>query len=525
MVVSVEAQATRAGVEVLSAGGNAVDAAVATAYALAVAHPSAGNIGGGGFMLIARVGEPVVAIDFRERSPASLTPERFDQLIEQGPFGPAASAVPGSVAGLNAAQRRFGRLSLRQVMTPALRLARDGHVVGPRESMTLGWSWARLARDPEALRTFGVRGRPVRAGARLVRADLARTLERIASEGDAGFYSGPTARAIARSMGSVGLISEADLQAYRAVERTPLTFAYRGYEIATMPPPSSGGVAIRQMLLALDRLGARALAPGSAAELHLLLEVSKRAQASRRSELLDPDAAPETMETSRLLSQFSPERLLEAAPAIDVGRATPARDVSPLYDVLGREPDQTTHFSVVDADGNAVSCTTTLSSGFGAGYVVPGTGIVMNNSLPAFSRAGLNLPAGGRRMLSSMSPTIVSADGRPAIVLGSPGGDTIPSTVVQILRHLLDHGMSIDQAVEAPRIHHGFVPDVVRYEKNRPWPRDVLLELERLGHVLEAKGAPIGDAKNIAIVGGQAQGHADTREGGLAAGPVKAKQR
>lgn len=508
----------------LAAGGNAVDAAVATAYALAVTHPSAGNLGGGGFMLIARVGEPVVALDFRERAPFGITLERFDAMLKKGPFGPAASAVPGSVAGLNAAHRRFGRLELREAMAPALRLAREGHVVGAREALTLGWNWARLARDPEALRSFGVKGRPVRAGASLVRSDLARTLERIAKDGDAGFYSGPTAIAIARAMADTGLISLTDLQAYRAVERRALSFGYRGYEVATMPPPSSGGVAVRQMLLALDRLGAHTLEAGSAAELHLLLEVAKRAQALRRTELIDPDSDPEAMAPGRLLARFSPERLLEATAPIDASRATPARDVSPLYDLLAQEPDHTTHFAVVDAEGHAVSCTTTLSSGFGAGYVVPGTGIVMNNSLAAFSRAGLNLPASGRRMLSSMSPTVVSMDGRPVAVLGSPGGDTIPSTLVQIARHLLDHQMSIEQAVEAPRIHHGFVPDVVRYERQRPWPADVLQELARRGHSLEAKGAPIGDAKNILVVDGVAHGHADTREGGLAAGPDEAAE-
>lgn len=521
MVVSVEAQATRAGVSVLEAGGNAVDAAVATAYALAVTHPSAGNIGGGGFMLIAFRGRPVVALDFRERAPAKLDTARFEAMLDGGAQGPAASAVPGSVAGLNAAQRRFGRLTLARVLAPAIMLARRGHHVGAREALTLSWNWHRLRRDPEARRVFGSRGKPVAAKTRLLRPHLATTLERIAQSGDAGFYAGPTARAIAAAMGQAGSIVEADLREYRAIERRPLEFEYQGFRITTMPPPSSGGVAVRQILSALERLGGRALAPGSAEDLHLFIEVSKRAQAYRRLELVDPDAAPEAMADARLRELLSPEALLRSTPPIDPRRATPSSEVHPAYAELEREPEHTTHLSVVDAEGNAVSCTTTLSSGYGAGYVVPGAGIVMNNSLAAFGRVGLNLPAGGRRMLSSMAPTLVSRSGEVVAVLGTPGGDTIPSTIVQVLRHLIDRGMSLDAAIEAPRIHHGFVPDVLRYEGKRPPPAEVLSALGSLGHALEAKAAPIGDAKNIIRVGGVAYGHADSREGGLALGPER----
>lgn len=519
MVVCVESQATRAGTSVLAAGGNAIDAAVATAYALAVTHPSAGNLGGGGFMLIAPAAEPLAALDFRERAPAALDAGRFDAMLASGARGPGAVAVPGSVAGLNAAHARYGRLPRAQVLAPAIRLAREGHRVGPREALTLSWNWQHLRQDPEARRIFAPRGRLLQRGARLVRSDLAATLERIARDGDDGFYTGPTARAFVATMGSRGVITEADLRDYRAIWRMPLEFDYRGFRVATMPPPSSGGIAIRQMLAALELLGKGDALPSSAEDLHLFLEISKRAQALRRLELVDPDAAPADMANERLLQRFSATTLIQDFPPIDSNRATPSAEVHPAYAELEREPEHTTQISVVDEEGNAVSLTTTLSSGFGAGYVVRGTGVVPNNSLAAFGKVGQNLPAGGRRMLSSMSPTIVQRHGRVAAVLGSPGGDTIPSTVVLVLRLLIERGWSIDAAVEAPRIHHGFVPDVVRYEKSRPPPDDVLASLRRLGHTLEAKGAPIGDAKNIAVVAGVAYGHADTREGGLALGP------
>jgi gamma-glutamyltranspeptidase/glutathione hydrolase len=516
MVVSVEEQATRAGVSVLEAGGNAVDAAVATAYALAVTHPSAGNLGGGGFMLVARPGEPTAALDFRERAPLATEPGRFKAMQQAGAQGPAASAVPGSVAGLNLAQRSFGRLGLDRVMAPAIALARNGHRVGSREALTLLWAWPSLKRDPEARRIFGSAQGPLRAGELLVQPELALTLERIARAGDAGFYAGPTADALVRAMGSSGSITEADLLEYRAVIREPLELEYRGYAVTTMPPPSSGGLALAQMLLALESLAAYELPAGSADELHLFAEVSKRAQAQRRFELVDPDSAPQAMSAAGLASRLTAFSLLDVWPRVDPAHATPSRLVNAAYQTAERELEHTTHLSVVDADGNAVSCTTTLSGGFGARYVAAGTGVVMNNSLAAFSNVGLNLPRGGRRMLSSMAPTLLSTGGRVVALLGSPGGDTIPSTIVQVLRHLVDHGMTLEEAIEAPRLHHGFVPDELRLEHTRPFPDAVLLELQARGHTLRADQVPMGDANNIIVVAGVAYGHADTREGGLA---------
>jgi gamma-glutamyltranspeptidase/glutathione hydrolase len=520
MVVSVELQATQVGVRMLEMGGNAVDAAVATAYALAVTHPSAGNIGGGGFMLIARRGQPIVAVDFRERAPARTTLDRFVSMLSRGAKGPAASGVPGTVAGLNLAERRFGLLPLEQVILPAVELARRGHRIGPRQAKVLEQAWPELRRDEAARRIFGAAKRPLREGALLVQEDLANTLEAIAHQGDAGFYAGPTALRIQAAMGSAGLIGVGDLSEYRAVVREPLRFGYHGFDVATMPPPSSGGLAVAQIAGLLEQLEAERAPVGSADDVHLFVEASKRVQARRRFELVDPDSDPLGMSASALSQRLTPGGLEALTPPIDRARATAAADVYAIPRGLPPELPHTTHLSVVDALGNAVSCTVTLSSSFGARYVAAGTGVVMNNSLAAFSGSGLNVPKPGRRMLSSMSPTLVSRQGDIVAVLGSPGGDTIPSTVVQVLRNLIDHRMSIDLAVEAPRVHHGFIPDALRFESSRPIDPLVLAELEARGHHLAAS-TPMGDANNIAVVDGVAYGRADSREGGLALGPTQ----
>ena len=519
MVVSVEINATQVGVRVLEMGGNAVDAAVATAYALAVTHPTAGNIGGGGFMLIARPGEPTVAIDFRERAPAATTDDTFASMLRGGAKGPAASGVPGTVAGLNLAELRFGRLPLDQVVLPAVELARNGHRIARRQAEALQLAWRELRRDREARRIFGGPTGPLGLGDRLVQTDLANTLERIAHAGDAGFYSGVTAARMEAAMGSRGLISSADLADYRAVLRKPLRFTYRGYDVETMPPPSSGGLAVAQLSSLLAQLGVERFPAGSPQELHMFVEASKRVQARRRYELLDPDADPAAMSSEALGERFSPSGLLALTPAIDPEHATSNDAVYPRSRRLAPELPHTTHLSVVDAAGNAVSCTVTLSTSFGARYVAKDTGVVMNNSLAAFGTSGRNLPAPGRRMLSSMSPTIVSHEGHAVAVLGSPGGDTIPSTVVQVLRNLIDHGMPLEDAIETPRIHHGFWPDEVRMERLRPFPPEVIDSLRTLGHDVVLRPSPIGDANNITIVDGVAYGHADSREGGLAHGP------
>jgi gamma-glutamyltranspeptidase/glutathione hydrolase len=289
--------------------------------------------------------------------------------------------------------------------------------------------------------------------------------------------------------------------------------------VEIMPPPSAGGVALALTLGALERLGAPKLAAGSAEELHLFIEASKRAHSERRFFVLDPDTLAPGALAERRRRWTDAEALLARTPRIDPKRATPAADVHPLFAAAMRELEHTTHYSVVDADHNVVSCTTTLSAGFGARIVARTAGIVLNNAVAAFGTAGDNLPAPGRRTTSSMAPTLVLQNGEVVLVLGSPGGDTIPSTIAQVLRNAVDHGMTIDQAVNAPRIHHGFAPDRVRYEGKRPPPKAVRTALEKLGHQFSDTRIPIGDANNVLIADGVAWGYSDPREGGLALGP------
>ena len=526
LVVSVESHATKAGVSMLERGGNAVDAAVAVGYALAVTHPSAGNIGGGGFMLIKMRAAETTAVEFRERAPAGLDRKSFDAMIEAKAVGAAASGVPGTVAGLNLAHRKFGRLSRADVLAPAIRLARRGHRVGHREALTFGWNWRKLRRDREARRIFGdAKGRPKKAGALLLRPDLARTLEAIAERGDAGFYRGEVADRLVAAMGKKGLITRDDLAGYEARIREPLRFRYRGLAVDVAPPPSAGGVAVAQTLLVMDRARAAGKLTGGADDVHWLIEALKRAHAERRFEVGDPDALSPERRAALRRRWLDAERLFRRTPAIGDQRATPSSELHPLYEGAMKELEHTTHFSVADAEGNAVSCTTTLSAGFGAKLVVPGTGIVLNNSVAAFGTVGENQPAPGRRMTSSMAPTIASEGRSLRLVLGSPGGDTIPGTVVQVLRNVVDYSMTIDRAVEAPRLHHGFVPDEVRFEHRRPPSKTLLAELERRGHRLSKKGLPLGDANNILVVGGVAWGVADSREGGLALAPAEQRSK
>ncbi len=517
LVVSVEQNATRAGVEVLSQGGNAVDAAVAVGYALAVTHPSAGNVGGGGFMLVRMNGAETVAVDFRERAPAALTHTKFQKMIADGAIGPAAAGVPGTVAGLDLAHERFGRLAREVVMRPSIRLAERGHRIGHREGLTLQWNWAKLRQNAEARRIFGsVGGKPKKAGTRLVRKDLAATLHRVAKDGRLGFYAGPTADRIVRAMKPDGLISAVDLAQYRAAIREPLRSSYRGLRVEVMPPPSAGGVAVTQTLLMLEVLEAYRFAPSSPEALHLFIEASKRAHAERRFGVADPDSLTDQEAAKRMRSWSDPRYLADKAPRIDVNRATPSSAIHPLFSGAIKELKNTTHFAVVDADGNVVTCTTTLSAGFGSKFVVPGTGIVLNNSAAAFGTVGGNVRQPGRRMTSSMSPTLVLRNNQPLLVLGTPGGDTIASTVVQVLRNVVDYQMTIDAAVDAPRVHHGLVPDAVRDERRRPISRATRDALIGLGHTFSKKRIPIGDANSILIVDGTAWGYADPREGGLA---------
>lgn len=525
VVTSVEDQATQAGVRMLELGGNAVDAAVAVGFALAVTHPSAGNIGGGGFMLL-RLDGPTEAIDFRETAPRGLTRERFDAMIARRARDGAAVGVPGSVAGLHLAHQRHGVLPWSAVVEPALRLARDGHRIGARQAKTIGWSWAHLSKDEVARKAFGdprTNG-PVKAGATVQLPGMALALERIAKEGPAGFYRGPTAKDLVDSLGPHGVMTLDDLSSYEAKVRRPLRFPYRGWVVETMPPPSAGGVALAQTLLMLQEQQAWRHPLGSPDALHLLAESARRAHAERRFHVLDPDAlASEALERKR-------QRWLDAATwltphPIDATRASPSRDLHSLYEAATRELEHTTHFSVADASGGVVSCTMTLSASFGAKVFTRETGIPLNNSAASFASVGENVVRGGQRTTSSMAPTLVLDSGRPALVLGSPGGDTIPNTIAQVFTNLVDYGLPLDEAIDRPRIHHGFVPDEIGFERTRPLSAEVQRVLRARGHQVTSKRAVIGDANNILLSGGEAFAYSDPREGGRAAAAHPPRQR
>lgn len=533
MVSSEDAHATRIGAEVLARGGNAVDAAVAVGYTLAVTHQVAGSLGGGGFMIVRLANGQIHAIDFRELAPAAATVELNEKQLREGAHGYLSAAVPGVVAGYDLVRERFGSLPLAELIAPAIRLAEQGHRYSDRQATVLAWFWKQI-HEPELKRLLG-RGRdradPIGAGHLLLQPELARTLRAIAAQGDAGFYAGETAARVARAMKKHGgLVTEQDLSAYRPVVREPLTFVYRGFEVHTMPPPSMGGIALASIMLTLQELGSSAAPTGSAAALHLFVEASRRAYADRRAIGADPDFQDAVLLGSLRNKLLDPRYHRERAPAVSRTRATPSRDVLPLGDTGSgtdktrtppRESTETTHFSVVDAHGNAVACTITLSAAFGARLVVPGTGVILSNAMGAFSPEGVNTLAPKKRMASSMTPAIVLAEGKLAVVMGSPGGDTIPGTVAQVLRNLLDFHMPIDQAVESGRLHHQWLPDEIRVEEKRAPPPLVLSELEKMGHVLKKSPIPIGDANSIVVELGQPSfwGHADTRKGGTAMGP------
>jgi gamma-glutamyltranspeptidase/glutathione hydrolase len=492
LVVSESQIASRVGADVLAAGGNAIDAAVATAFALAVTHPQAGNIGGGGFIVYRPASGEPVAYDFREIAPAAATPTMF---LVDGRYderrhheGPLSVGVPGTVAGLHLAWTEQGSLPWRRLVDPAIALARDGFPVSVRLSRSLAGE-TRLHDYPASLAQFTKGGAPYEPGDVLKQPDLARTLERIAAQGPAGFYAGETARLIVAEMRARGgLITAADLQAYRARRRAPLRGTYRGVEVLSMPPVSSGGVTLLLMLNMLegDDLGASGF--GSARTLHLMAEAMRRAYADRARHLGDPDFNRD-MPVDRLVSKEYAAALRQT---IDVRRATPS---SPATFEWPRQGDETTHLSVMDAGRNAASLTYTLEYSYGSALVVPGAGFLLNNEMGDFNAGpglttgdGLvgtppNLAQPGKRMLSSMTPTILARDGAPVMVTGSPGGRTIINTVLQTILNVVDHGMNAQEAVDAARVHHQWLPDRLQYERNGFSP-DTLGLLKDMGHTL-----------------------------------------
>ncbi len=511
MVVSQEAQASRIGREVLRLGGNAVDAAVAVGFALAVTLPRAGNLGGGGFMLIHRADlGRTTAIDYRETAPAATDKGVFlDANGEADPFksrwSGLAIGVPGTVAGLELAWRKYGsgRFAFADLVAPAVALAKAGLIVDDDVADSLPFAAPALARHPSSARIFlKPDGTPPQPGDHIAVADLAATLETIAREGAGGFYSGPVARRIVDAVQAAGgRMTMDDLAGYRAVEREPIVGTYRGRTIVSMPPPSSGGAHIVEILNILEGYDIAAQGLNSAASLHEMAEAEKLAYADRAAFLGDPDSV--TVPLKGLTSKAYAATLRAK---IQPDRARPAADIRP-GEPQRYESDQTTHFSIVDADGNAVSNTYTLNFSYGSGLVAEGTGVLLNNELDDFAARrdapnayGLlggdaNAPGPNRRPLSSMSPTIVLKDGKVALVTGSPGGSRIITTVLQIIVNVIDHGLNVAEAENAPRAHDQLYPDELRIE--RGISPDTIRLLEAMGHKVVAREA-MGSANTIA---------------------------
>jgi gamma-glutamyltranspeptidase / glutathione hydrolase len=511
MVVAQEKIAAQIGAGILRQGGNAVDAAVATGFALAVTYPRAGNIGGGGFMVIhsAERGQDIT-IDYRETAPSATKPDIF--LGPDGKPDPAKSrdsalgiGVPGTVAGLALALEKFGsgNFTLAEILKPTIALARDGFVVTDDTADTLSDMYRRMSRWPNSAKAFfKPDGTPLREGDMLVQGDLAAVLSAIAEQGPRGFYEGPVADKLVNAIRDAGgIMTTDDLKSYQAILRAPVRGSYRGYDIVSMPLPSSGGTVLLETLNILEGFPLGDMKQGSAASLHLMIEAMKRAYADRARYLGDP--AFVDAPTNMLIAK---DYAAKQRASIDAARATPWAEAIPAKPI--REGANTTHYSVVDARGNAVSNTYTLNFPYGVGLVAEGTGILLNNELDDFTAApgaanafGLvgfeaNLPGPGKRPLSSMSPTIVLKDGKPVLVTGTPGGSRIISAVTQVIVNSIDYKMNIAAAVAAPRVHHQWLPDDVRAE--RGIPEEVLNELRDRGHkVVDTLGQT--SANSIAV--------------------------
>ncbi|MCE2437730.1 MAG: gamma-glutamyltransferase [Pseudomonadales bacterium] len=533
MVVTRSLHASEAGVAMMRQGGNAIDAMVAASFALAVTHPAAGNIGGGGFMVIRLADGTVATNDHREMAPSGATRDMF--LDETGKFvrersllSHLASGVPGSVAGLLAIHERYGRLSRKQVLERAILLAEKGFVVGYPLSRSLKRMEERFQAHPASrIKFLDDEGNAPEFGDVFRQPDLAATLGRIAEEGKDGFYRGKTAQLIAKEMAeNGGLITVEDLAAYKSVWREPVRVSYRGYEVIAMGPPSSGGVLLGFMLQALQPQDLASLGPGSAQALHLMTEIERRAFADRSKHLGDPDFYP--VPTSRLLS---PEYVTMRMNDFDPEHASVSSELLPGVFEVQQESAETTHLSALDRDGNAVSYTTTLNGGYGSGIVVAGAGFLLNNEMDDFSAKpgepnmfGLvggeaNAIEPSKRMLSSMTPTIVLNNGQPFLVTGSPGGPTIITTVYQIITNVMDHDMALYDAVARARCHHQWLPDSLVCEPDA-LSADTIRELERMGHppIAPYRRGKIGDAHSILVQEGVMQGVADPRNDGVAVG-------
>lgn len=531
MVASTSELASRVGVEVMKRGGNAVDAAVAVGLALAVTWPSAGNLGGGGFMMIRRANGETEVIDYRERAPLAAHRDMYldrkgDVVEDLSTVGYKAVGVPGTVAGLSLALKRHGKMRWADVIEPARRLAAEGFVVNYHTSRSLRGSAKLLGKFPDSNRIFLRGGRYYEEGERFVQPELAATLARLKLQGPREFYEGQTARMIASDMkANGGIITARDLKEYEPTVRKPLKGTYRGYEILTMPPPSSGGAVLLEMLNMLENYKLGEMQAGSSDFLHLLIEVQRRAFADRAEYMGDADFVKVPVE-----GLTSKKYASDLVRTIDPERATPSGQIK-AGNPSAFEPENTTHYTVVDAEGNVVSNTYTLNNSYGSGVTARGTGVLLNNEMDDFtSKPGVpnaygllqgeaNAIAPRKRPLSAMTPTIVLKDGRLFFAVGSPGGPTIINTVLQVLINVIDFKMNLQQAIDYPRVHHQWMPDSVRWE---PYGlnQDTRAALAKRGHAFAEKPAYMGDAEGIMIEPktGMRLGASDPRLGGVAVG-------
>ncbi len=543
MVASVHREASQAGVEIMKEGGNAVDAAVGVGFALAVVYPEAGNIGGGGFMLFRRADGEVHFVDYREKAPAKATAEMYldkngEVVKDMSTLGYKAIGVPGSVAGLVYAQKHWGKLTLAQVMEPAIRLARDGFTLDHAEALALHHPG--MEQFPATHHIFERDGSYYQPGEVFKQPELARTLERIAANPD-DFYHGAMARELADAMQKGGgLITTEDLASYEVKERQPIRGTYRGYDIISAPPPSAGGVALVESLNILEGYDLAKAGNRSAESIHLVSEAFERAYFDRAEFMGDPDFSK--IPVSQLIDKRYADAWRES---IVIRRATPAGDLKrpAVFNQLdqyakkhpqpkpGNEPENTTHYSVVDADGNAVAVTTTLNGSFGSKVTAEGLGFLMNNEMDDFSskpgvpnmygliQGPANAIGPGKRPLSAMTPTIVLKDGKLFLVLGTPGGSTITTNVANILMGVVDYGMNIQQSVNAPRFHNQWLPDEILLEPVGFSP-DTIGIVEGMGHKVNVRKSFWGDAECVAIdpKSGERLGASDGRNDGRAVG-------
>jgi gamma-glutamyltranspeptidase/glutathione hydrolase len=530
MVVSADTLATRAGIEVLKQGGNAVDAAIAVGFALAVVYPNAGNIGGGGFMIIRDKNGKAEALDYREKAPLKASRDMYldaqtGEVIEKAStLGWLASGVPGTVQGMWNAHQRYGSLKWKELLKPAIRLAEKGYKLSQKKAALLSRYKERFSLFPASKKIFLKNGNEAyQAGDLFVQKDLAQSLNRISEKGPAGFYKGKTASLIeAAFQKNGGLITRNDLNEYSSVWRKPLVFNYRGYEIYSMPPPSSGGVVMSEILNSLEIIDISRFSVNSEPYVRRWVEIERYAYRDRAELMGDTDFIDFPLPL--LISKKYARRLVKSIDFSTAGKS----DSLKSFGQLRRESEETTHFSVVDQWGNAVSNTYTLNGSFGSCAVVEGTGILMNNEMDDFSikpgypnKFGLvgnkaNAIEAGKRMLSSMTPTIITKNGLLFMVVGSPGGSTIITTVAQVVSHVIDHKMSIADAVQMPRFHHQWLPDLIYFEKN--FSNENIELLEKNGYHIKIRNK-IGDVQAILIdEGGSLRGWSDKRGSGMAGG-------